>query len=158
MEKQTFLTFEICTEQYAVNVTKVLEVLEQQHITPVPRAPQFILGIINFRGEILPVINTRQKFNVPFEAEDLKHFVIVFETFANNEKQLVAATADSVKDVIEIDTSDIKPVPEMGLGYNTAFISGVVRHNERFVLLIEPDHVFSMNDKVAIMVAENEIQ
>jgi len=158
MEKQTFLTFEICTEQYAVNVTKVLEVLEQQHITPVPHAPQFILGIINFRGEILPVINTRQKFNVPFEAEDLKHFVIVFETFANNEKQLVAATADSVKDVIEIDPSDIKPVPEMGLSYNTAFISGVVRYNERFVLLIEPDHVFSMNDKVAVLVTDNELK
>jgi len=158
MEKQTLLTFEICSEQFAVNVTKVLEVLEQQQITPVPRAPQFILGIINFRGEILPVINTRQKFNVPFEAEDLKHFVIVFETFANNEKQLVAATADAVKDVIEIDISDIKPVPEMGLGYNTAFISGVVRYNERFVLLIEPDQVFSMNDKVAILVAENELK
>ena len=158
MEKQTFLTFEICTEQFAVNVTKVLEVLEQQQITPVPHAPQFILGIINFRGEILPVINTRQKFNMPFEADNLKHFVIIFETFAHNEKQLVAATADAVKDVIEIDPSDIKPVPEMGLGYKTAFISGVVRYNERFVLLVEPDQIFSMNEKVAVMVADNELQ
>ena len=146
MEKQTFLTFKLGLEYFAVNVIKVLEVLERQQITRVPQTPAHILGILNFRGEILPVINTRCKFNLPSHDREDKNLIIVYDISTETHKLIIAATADSVKDVIEIDPSEIKPVPEMGLSYDTRYIAGVIRRNDTFILLIHPDKVFSVTD------------
>ncbi len=144
--KQTLLTFLLGQEYFAVHVTKVLEVLEKQQITRVPQTPVHILGIINFRGEILPVIDTRQKFNLPAIQEDDKHFVIVYDLSNDSRKLIVAATADAVKDVIEISQADIKPVPEMGIGYDSRYISGVIRLNDSFIMLLDIDKVFALSE------------
>lgn len=144
--KQTLLTFLLGQEYFAVHVTKVLEVLEKQNITKVPQTPAHILGIINFRGEILPVIDTRQKFNLPAIAEEDKHFVIVYDLSTDTHNLIVAGTADAVKDVIEILPSDIKPVPEMGIGYDARFISGVVRQNDEFIMILDIDKVFALSE------------
>lgn len=158
MEKLTFLTFVLGDDLFAVNVVNVLEVLEQQQITRVPKAPAHILGIINFRGEILPVVNTRIKFSLPANGEDTKKYIIVYDLVKNNEQYTIAATADGVKDVIEVTEDEIKPVPEMGLSFDVRYISGVIRRNERFVLLIHPDQVFSASDTNAIVKEETIIQ
>lgn len=152
MKKETYLTFTLDKEVFAVNVVNVLEVLEQQLITTVPKAPEFILGIINFRGQILPVINTRKKFNLLVDDESLKTFVIVFESTVDEEKQLVAATADAVNDVIEISPDEIKSLPELGLNYDARFINGVIRLDNKFILLLNSEKVFShsQNEVVAI--------
>jgi purine-binding chemotaxis protein CheW len=146
MEKQTFLTFLLGKEFFAVNVKMVLEVLEKQNITKVPKTPEHILGIINFRGEILPVTDTRLKFNLPPHNLDDKNYVIVYDLSTENNKYVIAATADAVKDVIEIAENEIKPVPEMGISYNTKFISGVVRRNNDFILLLDIEKIFSLSD------------
>ena len=150
MEKQTFLTFLLGQEYFAVNVTKVLEVLEKQDITKVPKTPPHILGIINFRGDILPVVDTRLKFNLPSQDLEDKNFVIVFDLSTENNKFIIAATADSVKDVIEILDNEIKSVPEMGISYNTKFISGAIRRNDEFILLLDIDKVFSLSDAESV--------
>jgi purine-binding chemotaxis protein CheW len=146
MEKQTFLTFLLDHEIFAVNVKNVLEVLEKQYITRVPQTPDYILGILNFRGEILPVVDTRLKFNMESITGEDKNLVIVYDISTENNKCIVAATADAVKDVIEIAQSEIKPVPEMGISFNAKFISGVVRRNEDFLLLLDIDKVYSMSE------------
>lgn len=146
MEKETYLTFLLENDLFAVNVTNVLEVLEQQHISRVPKAPEHILGITNFRGQILPVIDTRRKFRMAPKDADLKNYVIVYEIKRDEQEFMVSATADGVKDVIEIDVEDINPVPEMGLDYDSRFISGVIHRNERFILIIKPEKLFSIKD------------
>ena len=147
MEKETYLTFQLGKEYFAVNVVKVLEVLEKQHITKVPQAPDHILGIINFRGDILPVVDTRKKFNLPSLSLEEKNFIIVFDFSIDSKNIIIAATADAVKDVIEIKPDEIKPVPEMGISYNTKFIAGAVRRDENFILLLDIEKVFSLSDK-----------
>jgi purine-binding chemotaxis protein CheW len=149
-EKQTFLTFLLGQEYFAVHVTKVLEVLEKQHITKVPQTPEHILGIINFRGDILPVIDTRQKFNLASVQDDDKQFVIVYDLTTESRKLTVAATADAVKDVIEISPSDVKPVPEMGINYDSRYISGVMKQNDDFIMLLDIDKVFALSDCEAV--------
>lgn len=144
MEKLTYLTFVLANEVFAVNVVNVLEVLEQQQITRVPKVPEHIMGIINFRGDILPVINTRLKFSLG--EDDAKNYIIVFDLMRNNEKHTVSAIVDGVKDVIEIDPDEIKPVPEMGLSFDTRYIEGVIRRSDTFILLIRPEKVFSSSD------------
>jgi purine-binding chemotaxis protein CheW len=157
MEKQTFLTFLLGHEYFAVNVSGVLEVLEKQHITSVPQTPDHILGIVNFRGDILPVIDTRMKFNLPSLNEEESHFIIVFDIGSELGKFMIAATADAVEDVIEIGDDEIKPVPEMGISYNAKYISGAVRRNENFILLLDVDKVFSFTDMEAINPAETTV-
>ena len=144
----TFLTFMLGNENFAVPVSKVLEVLQKQSITRVPKTPAHIMGIINFRGEILPVIDMRQKFNLQATVHKDVRIIIVFETDAVNNKIIIAATADSVKDVIEIKQSEIKPVPEMGLGYESRYVSGAIRRNELFILMLDIEKVFSLTDLV----------
>jgi purine-binding chemotaxis protein CheW len=146
MEKETFLTFVLGKELFAVNVKNVLEVLEQQQITRVPKAPEHILGIINFRGEILPVVNTHCKFNLAVKDNMFMNYAVVYDIGEGDQHFTIAATADGVKDVIEISPDEIKPVPEMGISFNSQFMAGVIRRNEVFILLINPEKVFSMSD------------
>lgn len=146
MEKETYLTFKLGQEFFAVSVVNVLEVLEKQQITPVPCAPEHILGIINFRGSILPVVDTRLKFNLSGLETNLNNILIVFELESVENSFSIAATADAVKDVIEISQDEIQPIPEMGLRYDAQFIRGVVRREESFILLLETEKVFSISD------------
>lgn len=142
----TYLTFMLGNERFAVSVSKVLEVLQKQAITRVPKTPAHILGIINFRGEILPVFDTRQKFNLPATEQDEAKIIIVFEVVVGSTKTIIAATADSVKDVIEIQETEIKPVPELGLDYDSRYIAGAIRRNEKFTLMLDIEKVFSTSD------------
>ncbi len=142
----TYLIFILGNEHFAVSVSKVLEVLQRQKVTPVPKTPPHIQGIINFRGDILPVIDTRSKFNLPKLNSDEKFLVIVFEIGSKEQKIIIAATADSVKDVLEIKDSDVKPVPELGLNYNSKFISGAINKDDKFILMLDIEKVFTNSD------------
>ncbi|MCZ2355859.1 MAG: chemotaxis protein CheW [Bacteroidia bacterium] len=144
----TYLTFVLGEECFAVSVSNVLEVFQKQPVTKIPRTPEHILGIINFRGEILPVVDTRCKFSLPASPED-KHIVIVFET-NTIPKLTIAATADAVQGVIDISSEEIKPVPELGLSYNVTFIQGAVRKDETFILMLNIDKVFSAKDLAVV--------
>lgn len=150
MEKQTLLTFLLGDEYFAVNVSYVLEVLEKQHITKVPQTPDHILGITNFRGEILPVINMRHKFNLPSLDFNAKSITIIYDISSDDKNFIVAATADSVKDVIEISPDEIKAVPELGISYESKFISGAIRRNDNFILILNANKIFLTSDSETI--------
>lgn len=156
MENSTYLTFLIGKEYFAVNVTKVLEVLQHQSITLIPKTPEHILGIINFRGEILPVVDTKLKFNLKSDGDESK-IIIVFDIEHNETKSIIAATADAVKDVIEVADSEIKPVPEMGIRYNSNYLSGAIRRDENFILLLNIEKIFSTSDLAEITQIENQL-
>ncbi len=148
---ETYLTFLLENEKFAVPVANVLEVLLKQQITPVPKTASHILGIINFRGDILPVIDTRQKFNLSIADNNEKHVVIVFEIQnSDGTKNMISATADAVKDVIEIKDQEIKQVPELGLNFDNRFISGAIYRNDHFILLLDIQKVFSAADLASI--------
>ena len=144
MSRETYLTFIIGEDYFAVNVIKVLEVLEKQKVTQVPKAPEHIMGIINFRGQILPVIDTRKKFRITTENISNKNSVIVYEIKGETDVTTIAATADGVKDVIEIDDSEIKPIPEIGISYDSRYIKGAVNLNDKFVLILDIEKLLSL--------------
>ena len=142
---QTFLTFMLDNERFAVPVANVLEVLQKQEITPVPKTKSHILGIINFRGDIVPVFDTRQKFNLSANSIENARIVIVYEITKNDEKIIISAVADSVKDVIGIRPEEIIPVPESGFDYDRQFISGCIKRNETYILILDINNVFFTN-------------
>lgn len=141
MSRATYLTFHVGEELFAVNVTYVLEVLEQQTISRVPKAPEDVLGIVNFRGDILPVYNSRKKFAIPDDKLQNK-YIIVYELSDGDTRYSVSATVDSVKDVIEFEDDEITDIPDMGVNYDAKFVRGVVKRDDKFIMIIDPEKVF----------------
>lgn len=142
-----FLSLKLENEIFAINVFKVLEVLDHQHITKLPNAPQYIKGVINFRGAILPVIETREKLHMlPRENSD-KIVIIVLDVQHGNRNFMLAAIVDEVKDVLKIKDSDILPVPEIGCDYNTEFIEGMILSDNGFIMLLNSDRILTVDDR-----------
>lgn len=136
----SYLTFRLKGELFAIGVEKVLEIIEtsEEHaITALPKAPETIQGVVNFRGNVIPVVNTRKKFDIEEYAENEKHVVMVLNLTIGGVEQVIGAMADKVVDVIEIDKKDIQSVPEVGKGYDSDYIAGVVFRNDNFIMLLD---------------------
>lgn len=144
--KNTFLSFKVGKETFAVSVLKVLEVLEKQYITDVPKVPDYIEGVINFRGKIIPVIDTRVKFNLPIREENEKYVVIVFDLDINDKNMIIGAMADGVNDVISFEENQILEIPELGFNYDTEFLLGMIKSNINFTMILDIDSLFSSAD------------
>jgi purine-binding chemotaxis protein CheW len=140
---RTYLSFTICGDHYAVNVAKVLEVLQEESITPVPNAPAYIRGIINFRGDVVPVFETRVRFNLPERIKEEPYNVIVLDVSEGVDMFRLGALVDKVKDVISIEDADIKPVPTMSKEFNTDFLQGIYKLDKEFIMLLNVEKVFS---------------
>jgi purine-binding chemotaxis protein CheW len=148
--QNTYLSFSIGDEQFAVNVDRVLEVLQKQTITNVPNSPDFFKGVINFRGEIIPVVDTSIKLNLPVETLDEHYVVIVIELEIDGEKIVAGAMANKVNDVISITPQDIMPVPRMSKELRTEFFSGIVRRDERFILIVNFDKLILSDETLQL--------
>lgn len=147
---KVYLSFNISNELFAINVQKVLEVLQKQEITPVPNAPEFIKGIINFRGEVVPVFDTRQKFNMqPLVNEDI-FVVAVLDLIKFNEPFRIGAMVDKVHDVLTVNNSEIMPVPPMASKFDARYLSGIIKRNDQFIMLINTEELFVQKGLIQI--------
>lgn len=146
----TYLSFNLANEIFGVSVRKVLEVLEIQRITKVPRTPEYVRGVINFRGEILPVIDTRMKFLMPSIEDTSKTVIIVLDLRLESKKVMIGAIADSVNDVFKATPDDIKQVPDIGSRYNTEFITGMIKKDQNFIMMLDVEKVFSTDNLILI--------
>jgi len=146
----SYLTFVMNQEFFAVSVTKVTELLEMQPITHVPRSPEFMRGVINLRGAVVPVIDTRIKFILPPVADTVDTCIVVMNIEADQEIVKVGAIVDSVSEVIEVAADKILPLPAVGNKERTRFIHGVIKVEERFIMVLDVDKVFSTDDLVSL--------
>lgn len=145
-KKNVYLSFRLGKETFAVSVRKVLEVLQKQHITEVPDVPPHIKGVINFRGDILPICDTRMKFRMDNQVDHDKNVIIVLDLVHEDNKYRVGAIADAVKDVIAVEDTDIKPVPEMRFKYDLEFLNGMIKNGDGFILVLNVDKIFTTNE------------
>jgi len=150
-----YLTFLLSDELYALEVSKVKEVLEFQNITRVPKTPEFMRGVINVRGGIVPVIDLRLKFNLPVKEQTVDTCIIVMDISLNDEKITVGMIADSVLEVIEILSEEIDPTPKIGTKLDTDFIEGIGKRGDRFVIILQIDKVLTA-EEISTMTEESE--
>lgn len=146
LTKEHYLSIKLETELFAISVHKVLEVLQMQHVTKVPNVPEFIKGVINFRGEILPVVDARHKFNMVKRDDQEKYVIIVLDLNYNNKNMMLGVIVDGVKDVFELAASDIKEVPDLGYNFNVEFLNGMVKLENGFLMLLNVDRIFSATE------------
>ena len=141
-----YLTFTLDEEQYALSVLKVREVLEYTRITKIPKTAVYMKGVINLRGQGVPVIDLRSKFGLP-EIENTKDTsIIVMEVEGNGGGVVLGALADSVQEVIELEPSQIEPAPRFGTRLATEFILGMGKKDEKFIIILDIDKIFNSEE------------
>ena len=146
----SYLTFKLGDEFFAANVSKVLNILEMTKITKVPKAPPYMKGVINLRGSVLPLVDTRIKFDMPETEYTNNTCILVLDVILNNETVHVGALVDSVQEVLEFDDANIQPPPSIGIRYRSEFIEGIAKVEEEFIMILNMDLIFS-TDELSIL-------
>jgi len=141
-----YLTFCLGKEIFAVDVAKAREVLDNISITKVPQTPGYMLGVINLRGNVVPVIDMRLKFGMDAVERTVDTCIIVLEISVDGEAVVIGAQADSVQEVLDISAGQIEPPPRLGTRLNTEFIQGMGNCNEEFVIILDIDKVFTTEE------------
>lgn len=149
-ETVQYLTFKLAEEVFALDVAKVREILEYSSITKVPQTPDFMRGVINLRGSVVPVIDLRLKFGMTRTEQTVNTCIIVVEVSMDGETTILGALADSVQEVIEMEPESIEPAPHIGTSLNTEFIKGMGKHEGNFIMILDIDRVFSEQEMAAI--------
>ena len=146
METTQYLTFKLADEVFALDITKVREVLDFTSVTRVPRTPEFMRGVINLRGSVVPVVDLRLKFGMSRTENSVNTCIIITEVTVDGDATVLGALADSVQEVMDLGPENIAPAPKIGTKLNTEFITGMGKQNDRFVIILDIDKVFSVEE------------
>ena len=141
-----YVTFRLGRELFGVEVTRAKEILSLTPVTRVPQTPQYMLGVINLRGQVVPVIDMRLKLGLPDEAETEETCIIVVEVMVDGEPLTVGALADAVREVLEINEGQIEPPPRLGTRLKTEYITGMGKINDQFIILLNIERVFKSDE------------
>jgi len=145
-ETTQYLTFKLGDEIFALDISKVREVLDFTTITKVPRTPEFMRGVINLRGSVVPVVDIKLKFGMPMTEKTVNTCIIITEVTVDGETMVLGALADSVQEVTDLEPDHIEPAPKIGTRLKTEFIKGMGKQGEHFIILLDIDKVFSTEE------------
>ncbi len=149
-ESVQYLTFTLDDEVFGLDIGRVREVLEFTQVTRVPRMPEFMLGVINLRGGVVPVVDLRRKFGMPPTERTVETCVIIAEAAVDGETTVLGAVADSVQEVAELGAEGLEPPPRIGEKLRTDFLKGMGKQDDRFILLLDIDRVFSLDELASV--------
>jgi purine-binding chemotaxis protein CheW len=149
-ETAQYLTFKLAEEVFAVDVANIREILDFPAVTKVPQTPEFMLGVINLRGSVVPVLDMRLKFGMPKTEKTVNTCIIVTEIELDGEAVVVGALSDSVQEVLELEPAQIEPAPKIGTRLNTDFIKGMGKHNEQFLMILDINKIMNFDELAAI--------
>ena len=151
----SYLSFKLGDEIFATNVNKVLNILELVRITQVPQSPPYIKGVINLRGDVLPVVDTRIKFSLP-PVKITKHTcILVMDINLDGEELKIGALVDGVLEVMEIEDKNLQPPPTIGDKYKTEFIKSMAEFKDQFIMILDVDKVFTSDEIVDLKNSTN---
>lgn len=146
-EELRWVTFRLENEKYGINVMQVQEVLRVSEIAPVPGAPDYVLGIINLRGNVVTVIDTRKRFGLtPKEMDDSTRIVII-----ESDEQVVGILVDSVAEVVDLRVSEMEAAPNVGTEESAKFIQGVASHDDELLILVDLNRLLTDEEWAEMM-------
>jgi len=140
------VSFFIGNEEFGVDILYVQEINRMSHITTVPNAPDFVKGVINLRGRVIPVVDLRLKFGMPPKEQDKNTRIIVIEV----KGRTVGFLVDSVNEVLRISKDVTEPPPELAMGINSEYIKAVGKLEDRLLILIDLEKILSKEDTVQL--------
>ncbi len=151
-EKQTYLTFVLGNEIFAADIRKATNIIEVLPITKVPRSPEYMKGVINVRGIVLPVIDTRMKFGMSPIKITKNTVIINFNIDIEGEQSDVGALVDAPGTVIDISDKDISPPPHIGAKYKSELVIGTFKIKDDFIMLLDINKVFTLDELLEIKI------
>lgn len=152
---QQFLSFALGDEVFAVNVLQVKEILDVINITRVPQMPDYMLGVINLRGSVVPVIDLRCKFGMEKRALNQENCIVVLEVDFDGERMVIGTLTDAVREVLDLAADQIEPPPRLGMKLKSEFIRGMGKQGESFIIILDIDRIFSSDELCVINAAES---
>ena len=147
------VSFVIENEEFGVDILKVQEIIRTVDITRVPKSPDFVEGVINLRGKIVPVIDLRKRFGMARRDRDNDTRIIVVELV----DKVVGFLVDKVKEVIRVEKTVIEPPPELTTSINSSYITGVAKLQDRLLILLDLDKVLSSDEQDKLAEVETEV-
>ena len=145
-DSNQYLTFMLSGETYGINILDIKEIIEYGNLTPVPMMPEFIAGVINLRGSVVPIINLKLRFGGNTTEIGKRTSIVIIEVGNNDRKNEIGIIVDIVNEVIELAESDIEPAPSFGAHIRADFIQGMGKIGEEFLILLDVNQVLSVEE------------
>ena len=142
----TYLSFTLGGEQFALDVQNVIKILQMQQFTKIPQSPDYLKGIINIRGNVIPVVDTYYKFGFDAPEKENNSVIIILNISIRGEDSNVGIMVDKANEVFEAETNSIQNYPSLAEKYNSNFIAGVYKKQDTFILILDIEKVFSSED------------
>jgi len=147
-----YLTVVLADESYGLNVLKIREIIRHQKVTPVPQMPDYVRGVINLRGRVIPIIDLRVKFGLPAAFTE-RTCIVVVQVALNPERSIqMGLIVDAVEEVVNLAATDIEPTPEFGTKVDTTYLLGMAKVKGEVKMLLDLDRVVSRDALQALAV------
>lgn len=145
-----YLTFKLAGEEYGISIMKIKEIIGMTAVTAIPQTPDFVKGVINLRGRVIPVIDMRMRFNMKGAEYDERTCIIVIEINAGIPSITLGIVVDAVSEVMNIKKEDIEDTPQFGVSLDTEYIMGMAKMNGGVKILLDIDRVFRESEIMAL--------
>lgn len=145
-EPTQYLTFMLAGEVFAIGILSIKEIIEYSSLTEVPMMPPCVRGVINLRGAVVPVMDLLARFGRPASQITKRSCIVIVEVQAADEHHVIGVVVDAVNEVLDIAPADIEPPPAFGSRIRSEFMLGMGKVKGRFVILLNADHVLSLDD------------
>ena len=143
---QRYLTFRLAEATYGIGILKVQEIIGLLRVTPVPGTPAFVRGVINLRGRVIPVVDLRTRFGMPVTPDTDRTCIVITQVEGRRGQATMGVIVEDVAEVVDLPADRLEDVPEFGIGVRTDFLTGVGRHGDEVVLLLDIDAVLSQEE------------
>lgn len=157
VESGQYLTFLLGDETFAFNVLKINEVMEVSQITRIPGANEVMMGVINLRGTVVPVVDLRKKLNMPEKEHTIDTSIIIVDTSYGEDKVTLGVLVDAAKKVIMLDGTQLEPPPKVGMNLRIEYITAIGKHDNNFIILLDSDKIFS-EEELAVAVEAGDVK
>jgi len=148
-----YLTFRLDEEVYAFDIAKVQSVLDFDKVTKVPQTPDFMRGVINLRGSVVPIVDMRLKFGLGRVEKTVDSCIIIVEVELDEEQTVLGCLVDSVKEVLDLLPGEVEPAPKIGTRLKTDFIVGMGKSEKDFIILLNLSQIFSLEELAIVQQA-----
>lgn len=150
-QTQQYLTFVLSSEVFAIGILAIKEIIEYSSLTPVPMTPEYVRGVINLRGSVVPVLDLSVRFGKPASPVTKRTCIVIMEIMLNGEANDVGVVVDTVNAVLDISADDIEPPPSFGTHIRTDFIHGMGKVNGKFVILLDVNQILAAEEVAALV-------
>jgi purine-binding chemotaxis protein CheW len=153
-QTQQYLTFVLAGEVFAMGILAIKEIIEYAELTEVPMMPEYVRGVINLRGAVVPVIDLSVRFGKPSSPVTKRTCIVIIEVETHNERHVLGVVVDAVNAVLDIPAREVEPPPTFGASIRTDFIRGMGKVGGKFVILLDVDHVLAADEMDALVEAQ----